>query len=62
MEGCGGIMLADTEKWRHPLCIAHFEMFGEPRQEPNWEGLQLACIHYGRPRMFRYTNTEAQKA
>ena len=32
---CGGIILADTDEWRHPLC---FECFVACNEDENWPG------------------------
>lgn len=32
---CGGIILADTEEWKTPLCNGCFEAIGSPRNEPD---------------------------
>ena len=31
---CGGIILADTEDWEHPLCDACYVKAGEPKKDP----------------------------
>lgn len=31
---CGGIILADTEEWKTPLCFGCWEELGSPEKEP----------------------------
>lgn len=32
---CGGIILADTEDWKVPLCYECYVDIGEPAKDPN---------------------------
>lgn len=34
---CGGIILADTEMWKVPLCDECYTALGEPESDPNGE-------------------------
>jgi len=31
---CGGVILADTEDWKIPLCYSCWHELGEPKEEP----------------------------
>ena len=33
---CGGVILADTEDWKIPVCNACYEGLGNPKQEPHY--------------------------
>ena len=39
---CGGIMLADTEDWKIPLCHSCWHDIGEPSFEPKHDSTTLA--------------------
>lgn len=32
---CGGIILADTEDWKVPMCACYYEDIGEPKTDPH---------------------------
>lgn len=34
---CGGIILADTEDWKTPLCDECYTQIGEPENDPQKE-------------------------
>jgi hypothetical protein len=34
---CGGIILADTEDWKTPLCDECYTALGEPKEDPEKE-------------------------
>lgn len=33
-HACGGVILADTEDWKHPRCNSCFVALGEPDYDP----------------------------
>lgn len=59
IHNCGSIIADDTAVWFHPVCPHHYETFGAPHNEPDWEAVIDICKF--EPRMFDYINKPQTK-
>jgi hypothetical protein len=48
--------------WKHPLCVTHWGLLGEPEFEPDWAAMVELCEHRTWPRMFAYRRVDKTTA
>ena len=59
VHNCNGVVVMDTDAWTHPLCPHHYEVFGAPYSEPDWERVIEICKF--EPRVFDFRNAQPEK-